>query len=106
MPAPKPERSSPEETRRRNFRRELIGMAAGIGLGLMAGSLIPWVRANVSLGLVVLWGGAIGGIAASHERFAQAGAIITRTQNRFANYLVGFGIPIFIIAAALYLLTD
>jgi len=86
-----------QQNRRKNFKRELLGMFAGIGLAMVIGSMIPVVRENVSLGVVVLWGGAIGGVLASLERFERAGAVLTKRDNRVLNYFVGLGIPVGIL---------
>jgi hypothetical protein len=85
------------QLRRQNFRKELVGMFAGIGLALAISALIPAIRENYSLGVVILWGGAVGGVAASLERFERAGAILTKKENRPLNYIVGLGIPIMIL---------
>jgi len=85
------------QARRRNFRRELVGIFAGIGLALVIGALIPAIRENYSLGLVILWGGALGGVVMSLEQFERAGAALTKKENRPLNYAVGLGIPIVIL---------
>ena len=76
------------------FRKEIVGIFLGIGAALIVGALVPAVNENYSLGIVVLWGGAIGGFLASYERFEQAGAMLTRSENRALNLLIGAGLPI------------
>jgi len=82
---------------RQNFRRELVGIFAGIGLALVVGASIPAIRENTSLGSAILWGGALGGVVMSLERFERAGAALTKSENRPLNYVVGLGIPIVIL---------
>ena len=89
-----------DQTRRTNFRREIIGIFLGLAGAMMAGSLIPAVRENVSLGTLVLWGGAVGGVLASLHRFEPAGAALTRRENRALNIAVGalgFGLPLLLL---------
>ena len=85
------------KTRQKNFRRELVGMVAGIGLALVVSALLPSVRQNYSLGIALLWGAAIGGAVASLERFERAGAALTKKDNRALNYCIGLGIPVIIL---------
>jgi len=85
------------ETRRRRFIRELVGIFLGVSVAMMVGSLVPGIRERYSLGIILLWGGAIGGLAASYERFERAGAALTRGENKVVNYLVGVGIPVGIL---------
>jgi hypothetical protein len=103
--------SSPEgdnlqfETRRQRFIRELVGIFLGVSIAMMIGSLVPGIREQYSLGIVLLWGGAIGGLAASYERFERAGAALTRGENKVVNYLVGIGIPVGILVV-IYLISN
>lgn len=89
------------QVRRQNFRRELLGIFGGIGLAMVISALVPAVRAQFSLGIVILWGGAIGGVVTSLERFERAGAALTKKDNRPLNYAVGLGIPAGILALLL-----
>lgn len=89
----KPDLDSHASRKYLNFKREVFGISIGIGMAMMVGSLIPEIRERVSLGVVVLWGGAIGGIFASVQKFEQAGAALTRKDNKPLNYAVGIGIP-------------
>lgn len=95
---------SQQETRRNRFLSELLGIFMGLAVALMVSALVPQVREQYSLGLVILWGGVIGGTLASRERFERAGAIMTGSENTTLNYLVGFGTPALILLA-LYLFT-
>jgi hypothetical protein len=82
------------QVRQRRFKREIVGMFLGISVALILGALLPEINENYSLGIVVLWGGALGGFVASYERFEQAGAILTRGENRGLNLLIGAGLPV------------
>ena len=84
-------------TRRRRFIRELVGIVLGASAAMMISSLIPAIREQYTLGIVLLWGGAIGGLLASYERFERAGAALTRREGRALNYAVGFGVPVLIL---------
>ncbi len=95
---------TPDNHRRNQFRRELTGMAIGIGLALMLGAGVPWLRDNLSLAYLIVWGAALGGIFSSLERFENAGAALTKKQNRVLNYAVGLGLPLIIIIAITWLL--
>ncbi|GEM_PF-2241257 len=83
--------------RRRNFRREIIGIFLGVSGAMVISSLLPVVRQNVSLATVMLWGGAFGGVAASFPRFEKAGAALTKGDNRVLNYAIGLGIPLIVL---------
>lgn len=97
------EPQSPERhVRRSNFLREIFGIALGVGAGLMIGSILPQIRETTSMGSVMLWSGAAGGFLASLDRFEQAGAALTRSENRLKNYLVGVGIPLAILLLFLF----
>ncbi len=90
-----------KQIRRKNFQKELLGIFAGIGLAMAISALLPSIRENVSLGVVILWGGALGGIVVSLERFERAGAALTKKENRPLNYAIGLGIPLVILLVLL-----
>jgi hypothetical protein len=92
------------ETRRHRYIRELIGIFLGVSLAMIVSSFAPGIRENYSLGIVLLWGGALGGLAASYERFERAGAALTKGENKVVNYLVGVGIPVGILVV-IYLIS-
>ena len=89
--------------RRKRFLREMAGILLGLALALMLGALVPQIREQFSLGIVALWGAAIGGLLASYERFEAAGAALTRRENRWLNYFVGLAVPVALLSL-LYLL--
>ena len=91
------EKTSPE-VRRQRFIRETVGIVLGIGAAMMFSSLVPAIREQYSLSIVILWGAAIGGLLASYERFERAGEILTRSENRALNILAGVGIPVAVLA--------
>jgi len=92
-----------QEIRRTRFIKELLGIFLGISLAMMASSVFPAIRENFTLGAVILWGGALGGLLTSYERFERAGAALTRSENRPLNYAVGISIPLAVIAAFFFL---
>ena len=96
-PGPTPEDNMRLETRRKRFLRELAGIFLGLSIAMMVGSLVPEIRERYSLVIVLLWGGAIGGLLASYERFERAGAALTKGENKVVNYLVGIGVPVGIL---------
>lgn len=91
------------QAQRRQYRRELLGIAGGIGLAMAVGAAVPAIRENVSLELMILWGGAIGGVVMSLERFERAGAGLTRRENRALNFAVGLGVPMVLLLVLLAL---
>lgn len=103
QPNAAPEEPSQQEIRRTRFVKELIGIFLGISLAMMISSVVPAIREQYSLGMVVLWGGAIGGLLTSYERFERAGAALTRSENRLLNYLVGIAVPLAVLAAFYFL---
>ena len=90
---------STHEVRRARFIKELLGIFLGISLALMLSSVVPSIREQYSFGMVVLWGGALGGLLTSYERFEGAGAALTRSENKVLNYLVGISIPVAVLLA-------
>jgi len=92
------------ETRRRRFIRELVGILLGVSIAAIVGSLVPAIREGYSLFAVLLWGGALGGLLVSYERFERAGAALTRGENKLVNYLVGIGIPVGVLVV-IYLIS-
>ncbi len=92
------DKSERAATYRARQRRSLTGMFAGLGLGMMVGALVPWVRQNVDLVSLVLWCSVAGIVLVNLERFAEAGVIITRNEdNKPLNYLVGLGFPVLLL---------
>jgi hypothetical protein len=64
--------------------RHVIGLLAGAALGLVVAGL-----GGVSSGDGLFWGAVIGGILAGVPQFAQSGAVLTGSENRAWNTLVG-----------------
>ena len=91
-----------EEIRLRR-RRNYIGVFAGIGLGLVFASFIPWLRDQVDFFNLILWSGAIGIAAANIGQFAKAGAALTRSENNWLNFLVGLGLPVIFLLLVYFL---
>ena len=107
-PGNKPTKTDPvepgqQEIRRTRFIKELLGIFLGISLAMMISAVIPSIREQYSLAIVVLWGGALGGLLTSYERFERAGAALTRSENKVVNYLVGIAVPLAALAAFYFL---
>ena len=83
-----------QEIYRLRRRRNMIGLFGGIGLGLVVGSLVPWIRENLDLTSLILWSGAIGMVVTNFRQFGQAGAVLTRGENKALNYFIGLALPV------------
>jgi hypothetical protein len=94
-----------EAFRRRERRRQLVGIFAGVGVGLMLLGLIPGLEQSVGFFETLLWCGAIGGMLGSLASFERAGAVLTRGDNRALNLLVAFGF-VAVILLLVYLLVS
>lgn len=84
---------SKQEDYRLRRRRNMIGLFGGIGLGLVVGSFVPWIRENLELTSLILWSGAIGMVVTNFKQFGLAGAILTRGENKALNYFIGLALP-------------
>ena len=82
----------------------MAGILIGLSLALMVSALVPQIREQYSLGLVALWGAAIGGLLSSFDRFEQAGAALTRRENRWLNYFVGLAVPVALLTILYFLI--
>lgn len=103
-PTAQEKESLSHEVRRTRFIKELLGIFLGISLAMMLSAVVPAIRENYSLGVVILWGGALGGLLSSFERFERAGAALTRGENKVLNYMIGIIIPLLALVALLYFL--
>lgn len=83
-----------QEDYRLRRRRNMIGLFGGIGFGLLVGGLVPWIRENLDLTSLILWGGVIGMVATNFRQFGLAGAVLTRGENKALNYFIGFALPV------------
>lgn len=94
-----------KEFRRRERRRQLVGIFAGVGLGLMLLGLFPGLEQSLGFVETLLWSGAIGGMLGSLASFERAGAALTRSDNRFLNLSLAFGI-VAVMLLLVYLLVS
>jgi|CXWL01.1.fsa_nt_gi hypothetical protein len=87
------------EGQRREMRRnQVIGLLGGLITGAIIGNSWPGVREALGgAGGVMLWGAAIGAALGSLPQFEKAGKVITRSENRTFNLLVGLSIPVLVI---------
>jgi len=69
--------------------QHIVGLVAGALLGAAASGLGGVFGYSLTLGDGLFWGGVIGGILAGVPEFAQAGAVLTRSERPLWNLLVG-----------------
>ena len=87
-----------EQQRREMRRNQVIGLLGGLITGAIIGNSWPGVREAVGgAGGVMLWGAAIGASLGSLPQFEKAGKVITRSENRAFNLIVGLNIPVLVI---------
>lgn len=89
-------------------RNQIIGMLTGVLLAAMTANFFPDLREAVGgWAGALLWGGAIGAALASLSQFAEAGKLVTRSDNRVLNLIVALVIVVVLIAlcAVLFRLT-
>ena len=67
----------------------VVGLVAGAVLGAVVAGLGGAFGYSVALSDGLFWGGVIGGIFAGVPEFAQAGAVLTRSERPMWNLLVG-----------------
>jgi hypothetical protein len=74
-------------------RRNMIGLFGGIGLGLVVGGLVPWIRENLEFTSLILWSGAVGMVVTNFRQFGHAGAVLKGGENKALNYFIGLALP-------------
>jgi hypothetical protein len=67
----------------------VVGLVAGAVLGAVVAALSGTFGYSLALNDGLFWGGVIGGILAGVPEFAQAGAVLTRSERPMWNLLVG-----------------
>lgn len=72
----------------------LIWMLVAVGAGLTLRERIPWLKENVDFPLMALLSGIFGIIIPNAAQFDKAGWVVTRSENRGFNLLVGIGIVV------------
>ena len=80
------------ERRRIERKRQIVGITAGIGTGILLLTVFPFFQTNPGTVETILWSAAIGGLIASVASFERAGAALTRSSNRALNLIVSLGI--------------
>ncbi|MBI3241332.1 MAG: hypothetical protein HYZ49_03465 [Chloroflexi bacterium] len=87
-----------DRQRREVRRNQMVGLLGGLITGAIIGNSWPGVREAVGgAGGVMLWGAAIGASLGSLPQFEKAGKVITRSENRAFNLMVGLSIPTLVI---------
>lgn len=86
-----------DQPRREVRRNQVIGLLGGLIAAALVGNTFPGLREALGLGGVMLWGAAIGAGLASLPQFEKAGQVITRSNNRAFNLMVGLSIPTLVI---------
>ena len=85
-------------TDRRQIRRnQLIGAIAGTLGGAMMAATWPVIPTSITWGGALLWGAVIGIALGSLPQIEKIGYIITRSDNRIFNFLVGICTPLLAI---------
>jgi len=81
----------------------LFLMLAAVALGLLLRENVNWLKENVDFPLMALLSGIIGIIAPNIVQFGNAGKVLTGSENKRINLLVGAGaiIVVLILANAL-----
>jgi hypothetical protein len=81
----------------------LMGMFAGALLGLVASGLGGVFGLALAPNDGLFWGAVVGGLITGMPQFAQAGAVLTGSENRTWNALVGIvgGLALIGVIAAL-----
>lgn len=85
--------------------RHVAGMLVGVAIGLTLASLGDSLGYNLASNDALLWGGAIGSVVAGLPEFSQAGAMLTRRENRPLNSLVGLFMAMLLVGVLLLLVT-
>ncbi len=78
-------------------RNQLIGMIAGMLGGAMMAATWSYIPATVGWGGALMWGGVIGLALGSLTQIEKLGYLITRSDNRMFNFLVGMSLPLLLI---------
>jgi hypothetical protein len=87
------ESPNPDKTARKiERRRQLVGIFAGFGVGLMLLSFFPALAQSPGNLETILWSSALGGVFMSLPAFERAGRILTRSENRFLNLVTSLGL--------------
>lgn len=84
-------------------RNQLIGGIAGTLMGAMVAATWPAVLELLGWGGALMWGAVIGIALGSLSQFEKLGLLITRSQNRLFNFVVGLCVPLFLVGVLLAL---
>jgi hypothetical protein len=104
QPKPTPPDAWSPERRRQERKRQIVGITAGIGIGMLLLAVFPTFQAAPGTIETVLWSAAIGGLVASFAAFERAGAALTRSRSRILNLAVAFGIVLLFFLLLIFFL--
>ena len=90
-----------DEFKRTQNQLQWWGAAFGMSIAWAVGTMFPALPARLSWLTVMLWGAAIGAGVFSWRSFEHAGRALTKSENRWLNFIIGISIP----AAFLALMT-
>jgi cell division protein FtsW (lipid II flippase) len=90
--------SQPQPNIKRSWKQQFFGVFAGIGAGLIIMSVFPDFAESVGRPRLMLFCAALGGILLSISGYEQAGKVLTRSDKRWLNIMVGLGLPLLVIA--------
>jgi hypothetical protein len=80
-----------------SWSRQLIGTFAGAAIGWGLVSIFPGLAQRFNALTITLWCAALGAALTNLDGFARAGAVLTRSDNRWLNLLVGLGLPALVL---------
>jgi len=80
------------------------GVSFGLLIAWTLGILFPGLPARISWVSLMIWGAAIGAALFSWRSFEHAGRVVTRSENRWLNFVIGFSIPVVFLALLTVLL--
>lgn len=78
----------------------LFWMLGAVTLGLFLREMLPWLQQNVDFPLMLLLSGIIGIMIPNLVQFGRAGKVLTKSENRHLNLLVGAAVTLIILLLA------
>ena len=72
----------------------LFWMLLAVGIGLVLRESVPWLEENIDFPLMALISGIIGIMIPNLAQFGNAGKVLTKSENRSLNLLVGAAVTV------------